>query len=100
MEFDLSDQPEIVQQAFGYAEQGFELAMRWAMTRSSAQVLITFLSAAAATTSLKVMTEMTPSMEVMDLTPLMVASGTTSLITVSTIFSDRSRKSPCMRGIR
>ena len=29
MEFDLSQQPEIVQQAFGYAQQGYELALRW-----------------------------------------------------------------------
>ena len=29
MEFDLSQQPEIVQQAYGYAMQGWELALRW-----------------------------------------------------------------------
>ena len=32
MEFDLSSQPEIVQQAYGYALQGWELAARWLLS--------------------------------------------------------------------
>ena len=32
MEFDLSDQPEIVQQVFGYAQQGYDLAMGWLLS--------------------------------------------------------------------
>ncbi|MFK7834594.1 MAG: mechanosensitive ion channel family protein [Sulfitobacter sp.] len=32
MEFDLSSQPEIVQQAYGYAVQGWELAMSWLLS--------------------------------------------------------------------
>lgn len=32
MEFDLSAQPEIVQQAYGYALQGWELAMSWLLS--------------------------------------------------------------------
>ena len=32
MEFDLSQQPEIVQQAYGYAVQGWELAMSWLLS--------------------------------------------------------------------
>ncbi len=32
MEFDLSSQPEIVQQAYGYALQGWELALQWLLS--------------------------------------------------------------------
>ena len=32
MDFDLSAQPEIVQQAYGYALQGWELAMSWLLS--------------------------------------------------------------------
>ena len=32
MDFDLSRQPEIVQQMFGYAQQGYELALKWLLS--------------------------------------------------------------------
>ncbi|MCK0151791.1 mechanosensitive ion channel [Marivita sp. S6314] len=32
MDFDLSDQPQIVQQAAGYAQQGYDLAMTWLLS--------------------------------------------------------------------
>ena len=57
MEFDLTDQPEIVQQAFGYAQQGYDLALSWLLSPAAwsqfALLVVAYLAAVFVTRRLK-----------------------------------------------
>ena len=57
MDFDLTDQPEIVQQAYGYAQQGYDLALSWLLSPAAwsqfALLVVAYLAAVFVTRRLK-----------------------------------------------